>query len=66
MKPGDLVQVRKNVKGEGDIGVVIGPVDEFDYSKPDWGVKLLNVMFRDGVRRVHPINLQNPTFEEKA
>lgn len=60
MNPGDLVQVRKYVQGEGEVGIVIGPVDEPDYNKHDWGGALLNVMFHDGIRRAHPNNLQKP------
>ena len=60
MDPGDLVQIRKYVQGEGDVGIVIGTVDEPDYDKCDLGMKLLNVMFHDGIRRVHPNNLQKP------
>jgi hypothetical protein len=60
LKPGDLVQLRKSVFGGGDIGIVIGPVDEADYNKHDWGKGLLNVMLHDGIFRIHPTNLQKP------
>lgn len=55
MKPGDLVQVRKGVHSQGEIGVVIGPVDD-----PMWGGGLLKVLFHDGTRNCHPSNLQKP------
>ena len=55
MKPGDLVQLRKGVHGQGDIGIVIGPVEESRGWAP-----LLEVLFPDGPRYCHPSNLQKP------
>jgi hypothetical protein len=58
MKPGDLVQVIKGVHGQGEIGVVLGEVEEsrnWDLSCP-----LLEVLFHDGPRDCHPSNLQKP------
>jgi len=55
MKRGDLVQIRKDVQGQGDIGIVLGRVDD-----PDWGKSLLKVLFHDGTRDVHIDNLQKP------
>jgi hypothetical protein len=52
MKPGDLVQIRRGVTGMGDIGIVMAPSAE-----TGWG-SCLDVLFHDGLRRVHPSNLQ--------
>ena len=58
MKPGDLVQIKRGILGQGDVGVAVG-----------WGtlhyaggttVKVLEVLFSDGIRQVHPGNLQKP------
>lgn len=54
-EPGDLVQIVKDVHGQGDIGVVLGPDGDIR-----WGMPLLEVLFHDGSRRVHPSNLQKP------
>ena len=55
MRPGDLVQVRKGVQGQGDIGVVICEVES------QWNTGfLLQVMFSDGLRDCHTSNLQKP------
>ena len=61
MKPGDLVQIRKGVTGEGDVGVVIG-VRVWDDTSGGYTytVTLNQVLFTDGVRDVHPSNLQKP------
>lgn len=50
-EPGTLVQIRRGVTGQGDIGVVIGP-----------GVQrqCLHVLFAEGLVDVHPSNLQKP------
>lgn len=50
-EPGALVQIRKYVPGEGELGVVIGPGDLR---------KCLSVLFHDGIRNIHPGNLQKP------
>jgi len=56
-KPSDLVQLRKDVTGAGDIGIVIGPA-----TGPIWGSSggCLDVLFHDGIRHVHPSNIQAP------
>jgi hypothetical protein len=56
-KQGDLVQLRKHVTGAGDIGIVLGPA-----TGPIWGNSggCLDVLFYDGIRRVHPSNIQAP------
>jgi hypothetical protein len=57
MNPGDLVQIRKGVTGAGDIGIVLGPA-----TGPVWGNSggCLDVLFHDGIRPVHPSNIQAP------
>ena len=52
---GELVQIKRGVSGMGDIGFVIGPA-----TGVLWGNSggCLDVNFSDGVRRVHPSNLQ--------
>jgi hypothetical protein len=58
MNPGDLVQVRKGVQGQGDVGIVLGPI-----KVPLWRERsylLLEVLFHDGTRNIHPGNLQKP------
>jgi len=57
MQPGDLVQIRKGVQGQGSIGIVIGPVEEYPY--------LIEVLFHDGPHDVHPSNLQKPDGRTK-
>lgn len=52
-EPSDLVQIRKNVEGQGDIGVVLGDAT-------GWGPGCLSVLFSEGVRAVHVTNLQKP------
>jgi len=56
-KPGNLVQIKRGVHGMGEVGMVIGPA-EVDR----WGVSggCLDVLFHDGLRRVHPSNMQKP------
>jgi hypothetical protein len=56
-KQGDLVQIRKDVTGAGDIGIVIGPA-----TGPVWGNSggCLDVLFYDGIRPVHPSNIRAP------
>lgn len=50
-EPGELVQVKKGVHGEGEVGIVIrtGSFDE-----------CLRVLFSDRAHDVHPTNLQKP------
>lgn len=50
-EPGALVQVRKGVHGEGEVGMVLGP-----------GVfsECLRVLFSGCAEDVHPSNLQKP------
>ena len=54
-EPGELVQIKRGVTGMGDIGFVIGPA-----TGVLWGNSggCLDVNFKDGVRQVHPGNLQ--------
>lgn len=56
-EPGTLVQIRKGVTGEGDIGMVLGPAVAYYVNT---SVKVLAVLFSDGMRQVHPSNLQAP------
>ena len=56
MKPGDLVQIKRGVHGQGEIGIVIGPSEDIRH----WGNDLLSVLFPDGPRACHPSNLQKP------
>ena len=55
MQPGDLVQVKKGVNGQGEIGILIGPAED-----NPWHRDLLKVLFHDGIHDVHPSNLQKP------
>lgn len=57
MKPGDLVQIKRGVTGQGDAGMVVGPSVAFYMNS---SVALLAVLFSDGMRSVHPGNLQKP------
>jgi len=50
VKPGDLIQLNKNVFGGGDIGMVLGP--------HPLGGGCLEVLFNDRRRQVHPSNVQ--------
>jgi len=65
MKPGDLVQIKKGVQGRGEVGVVIGEVEDHQWNS---SFTLLVVLFHDGLRRMHPYNLQEPDGQgsEKA
>ncbi len=56
-QPGDLAQIKRGVAGMGDVGMVVGPSVAY-YANSS--VSLLAVLFSDGVRRVHPGNLQKP------
>lgn len=51
MKAGDLMQIKKGVNGQGEVGVVVGP----SRAQLCW-----DVLFHDGIRRIHPLNLQKP------
>jgi hypothetical protein len=52
-----LVQIKKGIHGRGDIGVVIGPATG-DLWVNSGGC--LDILFHDGIRRVHPSNIQKP------
>ena len=58
MKPGDLVQIKRDVLGQGDIGTVVGWAT-WHYGG-SWTVEVLEVLFSDGIRQIHPTNLQKP------
>ena len=60
MKPGDLVQIRKGFLGQGDVGVVIGERLGHSSGGYTYTLTLNQVLFTDGVRDVHPTNLQKP------
>lgn len=57
MNPGDLVQLRKGVTGAGDIGIVLGPATGPVFVN---SIGCLDVLFHEGIRHVHPSNLQKP------
>lgn len=54
-EPGELVQIKRGVSGMGDIGFVIGPSNDGHWANSGG---CLDVNFSDGVRRIHPGNLQ--------
>jgi len=54
---GDLVQIKRGVTGMGDVGMVVGPSVAFYMNS---SATLLAVLFSDGMRSVHPGNLQKP------
>ncbi len=56
-QPGDLAQIKRGVAGMGDVGMVVGPSVAFYMNA---SVTLLAVLFSDGMRSVHPGNLQKP------
>lgn len=58
MKPGDLVQIKRDVLGQGDIGIVVGW--ETHHYGGGWTVEVLKILFSDGIREIHPANLQKP------
>ena len=60
MKIGDLVQIRKGFLGQGDVGVVIGERLGHSSGGYTYTLTLNQVLFTDGVRDVHPTNLQKP------
>jgi len=55
MKPGDLVQLRKGVLGQGEVGVVLGPV-----GGTGWDKNNIEVLFHEGPASCHPANLRAP------
>lgn len=57
MQPGDLVQIKRGVQGQGDVGMVVGPSVAYYMNS---SLPLLAVLFSDGMRSVHPGNLQKP------
>lgn len=64
-KSGDLVQLRKDVHGAGDIGVVIGPscsseLGSLSCATPRFRHSCIDVLYHDGIRMTHPSNLQRP------
>lgn len=58
MKVGDLVQIKRNVTGQGEVGVVVGRT--VGHYSDGYTVTLDRVLFADGIRDVHPSNLQKP------
>ena len=58
MNPGDLVQIKRGVVGEGDVGMAVGWV--IHHYSSGHTVEVLEVLFSDGVREIHPPNLQKP------
>ena len=52
MKPGDLVQIKRDVLGQGDVGVAVGWVSH--HYGDGWNVDVLEVLFSDGIRQIHP------------
>ena len=61
-EPGALVQIRRDVQGAGDIGIVIGPTDGLLWRSS----QCLDVLFGEGIRLVHPSNLQVPRARRPA
>ena len=57
-EPGDLVQIKRGVTGTGDIGFVIGLATDGHWANSGG---CLDVLFSDGIRRIHPSNLQTPS-----
>ena len=55
-EPGALAQIKKNVQGAGELGVVIGPTAGVLWHSSG----CLDILFGEGMRRVHPSNLQVP------
>ena len=56
-EPGELVQIRQGISGMGDIGFIIGPATGGHWANSGG---CLDVNFRDGIRQIHPGNLQAP------
>lgn len=54
-EPGDLVQIKRGVTGMGDIGFIIGLATGGLWANSGG---CLDINFSDGVRQVHPGNLQ--------
>ncbi len=59
---GDLVQIGRGITGQGDVGIVIGPSVAYFSSG---NVAVLDILFSDGIRAVHPGNLQKPDGRTK-
>ena len=57
-EPGDLVQIKRGVNGMGDIGFIIGLATDGLWANSGG---CLDVLFSDGIRQVHPGNLQTPS-----
>ena len=54
---GALVQTKKNVRGAGKIGIVIGPATHGLWARSGG---CLDVLLDEGAWQVHPSNLQVP------
>jgi len=60
MKPGDLVQIKRGVVGQGEVGIIV-TVDTVQHYGGGLSVGLHTVLFGEGdLRDVHPTNLQKP------
>lgn len=61
MKPGDLVQIKRGVVGQGEVGIIVA-VDVPDrHYGGGFSILLHTVLFGEGdLRDVHPANLQKP------
>ena len=53
---GELVQIKKHVQGAGELGIVIGLTGGVNWRSSG----CLDVLFCEGIRHVHPSNLQAP------
>lgn len=60
-EPGALVQIKKNVHGAGELGVVIGPTAGVHWNSSG----CLDVLFGESTVRVHPSNLQVPSARSR-
>jgi hypothetical protein len=56
-KPGNLVQIKRGVHGMGEVGMVIGPAEVVHWEESGG---CLDILFHDGIRKVHPGNIQKP------
>jgi len=54
-EPGDLVQLMKGVVGQGEVGVVLGPVGGIGWDKNN-----VEVLLHEGPVSCHPTNLRAP------
>ena len=54
-EPGDLVQLMKGVVGQGEVGVLLGPV-----GGTGWDKNNIEVLFHEGPVSCHPTNLRVP------